>query len=250
MKKKVTILLTIIFTLISIYCIYKIFNWHKDNLHIKDLTDNIINETIINNINNEDENNQEKEEFKIDFDKLKKDNNDTKGWIQVNNTNINYPVVQYRNNDYYLTHSFDKKYTDAGWVFLDYRNNIDDFDKNTIIYGHARLDRTMFGTLKNILKKDWYTNKNNQIIKLYTLNEYTEWQVFSVYHIETENYYITTEFTNDEFKKFIKVLKNRSIYNFNVEVNENDKILTLSTCHLKNEKIVLHAKLIKKEVID
>ncbi len=246
MKKKITIILTIVFILTSIYCIYKIFIWHKDNLHIKNLTNNIINESIKENIE-VDENN--KNEF-IDFNKLLNENNDTKGWIQVNNTNINYPIVQYKNNDYYLTHSFDKKYTDAGWIFLDYRNNIDDFDKNTIIYGHARLDKTMFGTLKNVLKKDWYTNTDNHIIKLYTLNEYTEWQVFSVYHIETEDYYITTEFKNDEFKEFIKTLKNRSIYNFNVEVNENDKILTLSTCHLTNEKIVLHAKLIKKEIID
>ena len=250
MKKKLIIFILLITIFTFIFSLYKIIMWNKDNSHTKSLTENIFNETINNSLEFENIEEDSKEEFKIDFDKLKTQNKDVKGWIQVNNTNINYPFVQYKDNDYYLTHSFDKKYTDAGWIFLDYRNNIDDFDRNTIIYGHARLDKTMFGTLKNVLKKDWYTNTDNQIIKLYTLNEYTEWQVFSVYHIETEDYYIRTEFTDNEFNEFIKTLKKRSIYNFNVDLDINDKILTLSTCHLKNEKIVLHAKLIKKEVID
>ncbi len=250
MKKKLIIFILLITIFTFIFSLYKIIMWNKDNSHTKSLTENIFNETINNSLEIENIEEDSEEEFKIDFDKLKTQNKDVKGWIQVNNTNINYPFVQYKDNDYYLKHSFDKKYTDAGWVFLDYRNNIDDFDRNTIIYGHARLDKTMFGTLKNVLKKDWYTNTDNQIIKLYTLNEYTEWQVFSVYHIETEDYYITTEFTDSEFNEFIKTLKKRSIYNFNVDLDINDKILTLSTCHLKNEKTVLHAKLIKKEVID
>ena len=250
MKKKLIIFILLITIFTFIFSLYKIIMWNKDNSHTKSLTENIFNETINNSLEFENIEEDSKEEFKIDFDKLKTQNKDVKGWIQVNNTNINYPFVQYKDNDYYLKHSFDKKYTDAGWVFLDYRNNIDDFDRNTIIYGHARLDKTMFGTLKNVLKKDWYTNTDNQIIKLYTLNEYTEWQVFSVYHIETEDYYIRTEFTDNEFNEFIKTLKKRSIYNFNVDLDINDKILTLSTCHLTNEKIVLHAKLIKKEVID
>lgn len=250
MKKKLIIFILLITIFTFIFSLYKIIMWNKDNSHTKSLTENIFNETINNSLEFENIEEDSKEEFKIDFDKLKTQNKDVKGWIQVNNTNINYPFVQYKDNDYYLTHSFDKKYTDAGWIFLDYRNNIDDFDRNTIIYGHARLDKTMFGTLKNVLKKDWYTNTDNQIIKLYTLNEYTEWQVFSVYHIETEDYYIRTEFTDNEFNEFIKTLKKRSIYNFNVDLDINDKILTLSTCHLTNEKIVLHAKLIKKEVID
>lgn len=59
----------------------------------------------------------------VNFDELLKINNETKGWIQVNGTNINYPFVQTSNNDYYLNHSFNKSYNQAGWVFMDYRNN-------------------------------------------------------------------------------------------------------------------------------
>ena len=90
----------------------------------------------------------------VDFQELKSTNNQTVGWIQVNGTNINYPFVQANDNKYYLTHSFDKSHNTSGWVFLDYRNNIQTLDKNTILYAHGRIDKTMFGTLKNILNND------------------------------------------------------------------------------------------------
>lgn len=185
----------------------------------------------------------------VDFSELKQTNKEVKGWIQVNGTNINYPFVQTSNNDYYLTHSFDKSYNDAGWVFMDYRNNIDEMSKNTILYAHGRLDTTMFGSLKNIVKSNWYSDSNNYVIKLSTEKENTLWQVFSVYHIKTTNDYIAVDFINDiEYQNLLDKLKNRSVYEFNVEVNSNDKILTLSTCYNKTEKVVMHAKLIKKSV--
>ncbi|MBP3635776.1 MAG: class B sortase [Bacilli bacterium] len=184
----------------------------------------------------------------VNFNELKKINSNTKGWIQVNGTNINYPFVQAKDNKYYLTHSFDKSYNSAGWVFLDYRNNMNSLSKNTIIYAHGRLDTTMFGSLKNILKSGWLNNSDNYIVKLSTESENTLWQVFSVYHIPTTSDYIKTEFNSDEeFINWTSMLINRSAHNFNTSLSENDKILTLSTCYNDNEKVVLHAKLIKKE---
>lgn len=184
----------------------------------------------------------------VNFKELKNINSNTKGWIQVNGTNINYPFVQTTDNKYYLTHSFDNSSNDAGWVFLDYRNNIDNLSKNTIIYAHSRLDKTMFGSLKNILKSNWINNTNNYVVKISTEKENTLWQVFSVYHIPTTSDYIKVNFnSNNEFLEWATILLNRSSYNFNTSINENDKILTLSTCRNNNEKTVLHAKLIKIE---
>lgn len=185
----------------------------------------------------------------VDFNELKSINSNTIGWIKVNGTNINYPFVQATDNKYYLTHSFDKSYNGAGWVFLDYRNNINNLSKNTIIYAHGRFDTTMFGSLKNILNTGWLNNTNNYVVKLSTEYENTLWQVFSVYHIPTTSDYIKTEFnSNDEFINWTNILINRSAYNFNTNINENDNILTLSTCYNDNEKVVLHAKLIKREI--
>lgn len=184
----------------------------------------------------------------VDFNELKKQNIETVGWIQVNGTNINYPFVQTNNNDYYLSHSFDKSYNKAGWVFMDYRNNKNEYSKNTILYAHGRMDNTMFGSLRKIITSGWLNNKDNYVVKLSTETENTLWQVFSVYKILTTNDYIQVEFSSDtEFSKFGNMLLNRSAFNFNTTINTNDKILTLSTCYDDDYKVVLHAKLIKRE---
>ena len=184
----------------------------------------------------------------VDFTELKTKNSDTVGWIQVNGTNINYPFVQTTDNEYYLTHSFNKKTNSSGWVFMDYRNNKTEFDKNTIIYAHGRMNNTMFGTLRKILTNGWVNNTNNHVIKLSTEIENTLWQVFSVYRIPTTNDYIQVKFVNNkDFLDFGNMLIGRSAFNFNTSITEEDKILTLSTCYNDNEKLVLHAKLIKRE---
>ena len=175
--------------------------------------------------------------IEVDLNNLKTFNSDTVGWIKVEGTNINYPFVQTSDNSYYLTKSFDKKNNDAGWIFLDYRNNINNLDKNTIIYGHGRLNKTMFGSLKDTLNSSWQSNPNNYIIRLSTQNMNSIWQIFSIYKIS---------FTSDEeYQNFIDLIKGRTMFNFNTNVNINDKILTLSTCYNDDEKMVVHAKLIK-----
>ena len=185
----------------------------------------------------------------VDFKNLKNKNSDTKGWIQVNGTNINYPFVQTTNNEYYLNRSFNKNKNNAGWIFLDYRNSINNLDKNTIIYGHSRQDSTMFGSLINILNYGWLDYSENHVIKLSTEIENSLWQVFSIYHIPTTSDYLEINFeTEQEFLNFTNKLINRSAYNFYTSINKDDKILTLSTCYNNdNERVVLHAKLIKKE---
>ncbi len=182
----------------------------------------------------------------VDFSELKKENSDVVGWIQVPNTNVNYPFVQTDNNDYYLNHAFNKKKNSAGWIFLDSRNNLESLNLHTIIYGHGRYDRTMFGTLKNLLKTSWLKNKDNHIIKISTEHQNTLWQIFSVYHLPTTGDYLTTSFsTAEEYQSFLKKIQKRSVYDFSTKVEVSDKILTLSTCYNEKEKLVVHAKLIK-----
>ena len=104
-------------------------------------------------------------------------------------------------------------------------------------------NNTMFGTLKNILNSNWHENEENRKIIFITENESYIYEVFSVYQIETEDYYIKTSFNNEEFKEYINTMKVRSKYNFNVEISENDSILTLSTCANNNKyRVILHAK--------
>lgn len=184
----------------------------------------------------------------VNFGELKRTNPDVIGWLKVNGTNINYPFVQSKDNIYYLTHSFNKSYNASGWVFLDYRNNSTN-NKNTIIYAHGRVDKTMFGTLRKILNNGWLNNTNNYVIKISTETENSLWQVFSVYHIPTTSDYLQTDFSDDtSYQNFLNMIKNRSSHNFNTNVTYTDNILTLSTCYNNSDRMVVHAKLIKKEV--
>ena len=185
----------------------------------------------------------------VNLNELKQTNKDTKGWLQVPGTNINYPFVQTNNNSYYLTHSFEGGYNECGWVFLDYRNDKDlTKNRNSIIYGHRRADQAMFGSLKNVLKKDWQKNINNHYIKISLEHYNLLYKIFSVYHLPVTSDYIQTDFDdNNEFKEFLNMIKNRSSYNFYTDVNETDTILTLSSCYGDNERVVVHAKLIQKQ---
>lgn len=260
LKLWVWIVIFIILITITIISITKIILWSKNNLDTNNIieTTNTNYELVEDNKNTEyinkptDENDDYYYYIKfplinVNFTELLKKNTDTIAWINVNNTNINYPIVQTTNNNYYLNHSFNKKQNDAGWVFMDYRNNKNFENKNTIIYAHNRLNKTMFGSLSEVLKESWYKNKDNHIIRISTPTENTSWQIFSVYKIKTETYYITTDFTNEEYEQFLTTIKNRSKYNFNTNLSANDQIITLSTCYSNTEKTVVHAKLIKKE---
>lgn len=258
-------LIILICTAIFIISVVNILKWTIDNKKTDKQTEIITNIKVIEEVN-DDENTEIIEQpitidknapywnfikmnlIDADFNELKQINKDVKGWIQVNGTNINYPYVQASDNDFYLNHSFDKSSNGAGWIFMDYRNNPQEFDKNTIIYGHGRSNTSMFGTLKNILKSSWFKDSNNYVIKLATEQENSLWEVFSVYKIPTTSDYLQIKFSSDEeFQNFTNKLIERSAYNFNTPVNSTDKIITLSTCWNDEEKVVMHAKLIKTQ---
>ena len=238
-----------------------IANWLRQGTTIKHLENKIIDNTNITKVKEEgtvvniDEKVNESLYWKylntplssVDFTSLLKENSDTVGWLIVNDTNINYPVVQTNNNDYYLNHAYDKSSNNAGWVYADFRDNFNVLNKNVVIYGHGRKDKIMFGSLTKSLDREWYTKEQNQIIQLSTLKYNTMWQVFSIYTKEAESYYITTDFnSSDEFARFLNEMNTRSIYNFGVNLSTDDKILTLSTCYNDNGiRLVVHAKLVK-----
>ena len=192
---------------------------------------------------------EETKEPSIDFSKLKEKNKDIVAYLKVNNTNIDYVVVKGKDNSYYLKHNLYKEYSVFGAIFMDYHNKLNGKDKNIVIYGHNTADKSMFGTLRNVVKKEWYTNKDNHIIDLVLEDKTLTYQVFSTYSIKVEDYYINTIFkNNNEFNKFVNTLKKRSVYNYGVSVSGSDSILTLSTCTNNGKsRMVLHAKLINNE---
>lgn len=231
--KKAIIIIFMLFCLIVLcYSGFKIIAWYlnnKENAKVAQETKEYITIT--------------KDKKAVDFEALKKKNPDTVAYLKVKNTNIDYVVVKSTNNTYYLNHNFNQEYNPSGWIFADYRNKFDNTDKNIIIYGHNTMDGSMFGSLKNVLKQEWDSNEKNLDITLVTEKGEIIYEVFSVYQIKAEDYYIQTDFQNNDFSKFLDTIKSRSIYDFKTDVNENNIILTLSTCSSTGkERVVLHAK--------
>ena len=241
-KKKtniISIILLFIFIILLFYSGTKIVIWYMNNQNNKKISDEIAEFVTVDETKEDNE-----EKYVVDFEKLKEKNSDMVAWLKVNGTNIETTVVKTTNNDYYLTHNFNKEYNSAGWIFADYKNKVDGTDKNLVIYGHNMRDDSMFGSLKWVINEDWYNNEDNKYITLITENETQVYEVFSVYQTEKEDYYIQTNFnTEKEFNTFAQTIKKRSKKDFNVDVNKEDNILTLSTCANNNKyRVVLHAK--------
>ncbi len=183
--------------------------------------------------------------------KLKELNEDTVGWLKVNNTNVDYPVVQSSDPEYYLTRNFKKKKDANGWIYMDYRDDPEELSTNTIIYGHNMYySGVMFGTLYKVKRSSWYEDKENQIIEFNNIYNKMKWQIFSIYVVKKTNDYLYTDFASKErYKEYLELVTNRSKYNFNVPVSTDDKILTLSTCSNNgNDRLVIHAVLIEEKI--
>lgn len=255
-------LFIIIFVTASTIPLYKLYTWHKDNKKIEEINKEIEKSTTI--IKNNDEGElinppSDKESdywyfvkqpfYEVEFNTLTEKNKDTVAFIHMENTNINYPIVQTTDNEFYLTHAFDKTKNDAGWVYLDYRNAKNFTSDNTVIYGHGRLDNTVFGSLKNALTEKWQKNQENFIIWISTPTQNMIYQIFSIYTVPSESYYIQTDFsTVEEKQKWIDTMVKRNTSIANTEVTVNDKIITLSTCQNNTGgRIVVQAKLVKMQ---
>ncbi len=177
------------------------------------------------------------------FKPLLKINDQIKGWILIENTNIDYPVVLANDNEYYLNHNINKERSKAGSIFMDYRNEGNYNDKNIILYGHNMKDGSMFKGLMGYKNEKYFFD--HPLITFSTLYETNQWEVFSAYVTKTDFDYIQTEFPNNEgYENFLKNISCKSLYETNVHVEADDIILTLSTCSYEfpNARFVVHAK--------
>lgn len=179
-------------------------------------------------------------------------NQDVMGWVKIDGTNINYPVTQTTDNDYYLTHDFDKNYTRCGTPFFDYRNALDGSDKSIIIYGHYMRNGQMFGNIEKYKDLQYY--RDHSMITMNTIYEENQWKIFSVFYASTKEedapnfYYLHTNFNSEEdFLGFVDDVRDRSLYDIPVDVTGDDQILMLSTCsHIFDDaRMVLVARRVR-----
>lgn len=233
-------IINIILVAIIIVCLsiigYKYYNYNKDdklNSEIQDLQP-VINEASDSDNNSSGENDgqdQSKEGNYVNSaneEELKSINSDYKMWIQIENTNINYPVVQGSDNDYYLKHNFRKESNISGTVFVESANDIDN-DKNIILYGHNMRNGTMFNNITNY-KEESFFNEDNKI-NIIMNNTLYEYEVFSVYVKNVSEVNLAIGFASeDEFINYAYNEAEESLYKKDVDFSAEDNLITLVTC--------------------
>jgi SrtB family sortase len=231
------VLLSIIFVLGILYTIYYFYDVNK----AKQDTSNVQNE--LNSIEiNEQEITPTKTERMLQLEELQKTNSDIVAWIEIEGTNINYPILHTSNNDYYLTHNYKKEYVSSGSLFLDKDFDLNKPSTNYLIYGHRNKQGLMFEDLLKYDKEDFYKAHSN--IKFTTTKEDSIYEIIAVfysrvYYKSEQNvfryYYFINAENEQEFNNYINNSKTASIYDTGKTAEYGDQLLTLSTCEYSKE---------------
>lgn len=189
--------------------------------------------------------------FLSDYQALYLQNNDIVGWIKIEDTKINYPVMQSKDNpNFYLKHGFDKSYTDYGCPYVQENCDVDIPSDNLIIYGHNMKDSSMFSGLMMYTDKSFW--ESHKTIRFDTLTEKCNYEVIAVFKTvvytdspESFKYYqFINADTRDEFNAYITKCKELALYDTGVTAEYGDKLITLSTCEYSrnNGRMVVVAK--------
>lgn len=234
LKKIVLLLLIVVFVCGIGYTIYYLYNSYKDK---KDNT-NILNNVIVDDTPVT----EEKTEKMLQLEELQKENNEIIGWLEIEDTNINLPVCQTTDNDFYLTHNYKKEKSKGGSLFLDKDFDLINGSSNYLIYGHRNTQGLMFEDLLKYSKEDFYNN--HKTIKFTTNKDDSIYEIISVFYSrvyykkekDVFRYYNFVNANNEEeYNDFVNNCKKSSIYNTGVTANYGDQLLTLSTCEYSQE---------------
>lgn len=193
------------------------------------------NVDVSNNPSTEQTETTEPEE-RPDYSEYVAKNPETVGWITIPGTNINAPVLQTVDNDYYMDHNFEQESEYRGAIFMDYRNDASDLDANTIIYGHNSYDGKVFSDLAQYDDIEFY--KEHPMIEFNTLDKYYQWKIYAVIitnQVPTEDNgyvfnFIYPHMEGPNFKGYVQELNKRTLYYTGVDIKDGDRILTLSSC--------------------
>ena len=191
-------------------------------------------ETI--SIENTEEPNEETERM-LQVKQLQEQNTDIVGWLEIENTNINYPILQGIDNSYYMTHNYKKENSKNGSIFLDANYNWNIPSNNLLIYGHNLGNGMMFQELLKYEKESFY--QEHPVIRFTTAEEDAEYEIISVfksrvYHKSEKNvfryYFFLNNESEEEYNQFVKNAKNASLYPIDATASYGDQLITLSTC--------------------
>ena len=245
-KKTLSRIITVVSLTVFVYSIYALGSIFYDYYHNRQVLADV--QDIYDSLEIPEE--VSYGEFRSQFLDLHEINPEIVGWISVEGTIINYPILQATDNEYYLDRNYKKEESRAGSIFMDYRNDVEKENRNTIVYGHRMKDNTMFNSLTNYLDEDFF--KNHKTINYDTMYGSYDAEVFAVYYTTTDFDYIQTDFASDEeYAAFLNEVEQKSEIQADFDVNADDEIVTLSTCDYTLDpdegRLVVHAKIVNKQ---
>lgn len=190
----------------------------------------------------------------LQVEELKKENQDIIGWVEIEGTNINFPVVQGTDNEYYMKHTYNKENSKDGSIFLDKNYDWNIPSSNLLLYGHNNKDGTMFQDLLKYKDKSFY--KEHPTIKFTTINDDCQYEIVSaflsrVYYEDEQNvfryYYFVNANNETEYNNYVEESKKASLYNTGKSATYGEQLLTLSTCsyHTEDGRFAVVAKKVK-----
>lgn len=249
MKRKIINILQVFLIIVIVLGIYKVYSYHKNDKSYQVLDNNykaMRDESIKDNMKQVDE---EKEDSKIEssilfVQELNKSYPQVKARLLIENLDMDYPVVQGEDNDYYLNHDYTGSYHPFGSVFMDVRNSSDFKDQNTIVYGHNVKSGNVFNPL-NKYRDEKYVEDNPYII-IDSLEGRFTYEIFAVYEANQYEDYRLPSYDEEDFEQFISRIEEKNFLDRQLP-NKDDKILTLSTCSDIDDRMVVQAKLVKIE---
>lgn len=188
----------------------------------------------------------------VNFEELLQKGPDVKAWLALPDTSINYPVVQGKDNDYYLKHLYDGTANKTGSIFLDYENKPEFTDRNNIIYGHNMRDGSMFSTLREYADQGYYDA--HPVMYLMTPKKNYVMEIFSAFVAspgESGNKTSPWELSwkdDGAYTTWLSAMQERSLVKTEVSVTSSDRVLTLSTCTNNGaDRFLVMGKLIETE---
>lgn len=249
-KKYTQILFIIIFVIGISYSIYYFYNAKREEQEYKE----ILNKVEIDN----KEITEQKTERMLQVEELKKENEDIIGWLEIANTDINFPVLQGTDNEYYMTHTYKKENSKDGSIFLDKNYDWNLPSSNLLIYGHNNRNGNMFQSLLEYKEESYY--KEHPTIRFTTINEDCEYEIIAVftsrvYYKSEKNvfryYYFINAENEEEYNNYVEESKKASLYDTEKTAEYGDQLLTLSTCEYsqKDGRFVIVARKVQNESI-
>ncbi len=245
-KHYIQIIFILIFILSICAIIYYFYNANKDKNKYQD---------VLNNINiDEEQVTEERTERMLQVEELKKENQDIVGWIEIEGTNINFPVLQGTDNQYYMEHTYTKEYSKGGSIFLDKSYDWNLPSTNLLLYGHNNKNGTMFQNLLKYKDESFYQEHPN--IRFTTINDDCQYEIISaflsrVYYEDEQDvfryYYFINANDETEYNNYIEESKKASLYDTGKSSEYGEQLLTLSTCsyHTEDGRFVVVAKKVK-----